>query len=180
MSLRVVRWIRRSPICVSSAVMRRETVDVGTPSALAARDRLPASTTRANSSRSFASSWFMSPSPIIFPALQRSLAFLRLPPGAAPAYLRRHGSLRETDRLPPHGVRARCRPERAGGRALRLVHVRERFLRGLRPALYEWRAARAPRGPGQGARLAAFAELGSADGGRDRAAHLHADQHGPP
>ena len=54
-SLRVVRSSSRSPSCDSSAATRRETVDFGSRTRVAARLKLPSSTTRANSIRSFGS-----------------------------------------------------------------------------------------------------------------------------
>ena len=54
-SLRVLRWSSRSPKRFSSAAMRRETVDLGSRTRSAARLKLPASATRANSIRSLAS-----------------------------------------------------------------------------------------------------------------------------
>src|SRR3984957_17310107 len=54
--LRVVRWTNRTPTSRSSAAMRRLTVVLGMPSKRAAAVRLPASTTRANTTISFRSS----------------------------------------------------------------------------------------------------------------------------
>ena len=60
-SWRVVRVISRSPSLASSALMRRDTVAFGSPQRSDAREKLPASATRANRARSSASRFMARP-----------------------------------------------------------------------------------------------------------------------